>query len=264
MKIIFVTGSDFRHFYVVKCFSKYFKNFKWIIEKRDININHKKLITQSNSYKKHVANFQMKQGYYFKNVKDFYKKNKDKVFHLDRKKITPIEFNNALLKNINEFEPNVLVSYGCQKIDIDKIKKRSLRCLNVHGGLLPKYKGVNTNFWPHKNLESDHVGITLHEITNKIDSGRIFFQTNVKINKNDTVNTLSCKAIKYFSEIVPIKLYQILKKNFYIKGIKIQNKFKPYLKKNFKPRYIKIAYRNLKIFINSKSKKKQIKLINLF
>ena len=161
MKIIFVTGNDLRHFHMVKCFSKYFKNFKWIIEKRDININHKRLLKNSNLYKKHITNFQKEQRIFFKGAKNFYKKNLNKIFYLDRNKIKPTEFNYALLSNINEFKPRVLVSYGCQKIEIDKIKKKTLRCFNIHGGLLPKYRGVNTNFWPHKNSESDHVGITL-------------------------------------------------------------------------------------------------------
>ena len=34
-----------------------------------------------------------------------------------------------------------------------KFKKntKNLKSFNIHGGLLPKYRGVNTNFWPHWN-----------------------------------------------------------------------------------------------------------------
>ena len=40
MKTIFITGNHPRHIYLVKKFSKFFKNFKWIVEVREINRNH--------------------------------------------------------------------------------------------------------------------------------------------------------------------------------------------------------------------------------
>ena len=43
MKVIFITGNHTRHVYLVKKFSKFFKDFRWIVEKREININHEKL-----------------------------------------------------------------------------------------------------------------------------------------------------------------------------------------------------------------------------
>ena len=39
------------------------------------------------------------------------------------------------------------------KININKIRNNKMRFFNIHGGILPKYRGVNTNFWPHKNFE---------------------------------------------------------------------------------------------------------------
>ena len=42
MKVIFITGNHTRHVYLVKKFSKFFKDFRWIVEKREININHDK------------------------------------------------------------------------------------------------------------------------------------------------------------------------------------------------------------------------------
>ena len=40
MKTIFITGNHPRHVYLVKKFSNFFKNFKWIVEVREINKNH--------------------------------------------------------------------------------------------------------------------------------------------------------------------------------------------------------------------------------
>ena len=75
----------------------------------------------------------------------------------------------------------------------------------------------------------------MHSLERKVDTGNIFFQTSVKITKKDTVNTLSCKAIKNFSEVVPKKIVLLLKKNFYAKGVKTKSKSKLFLKKDFDP-----------------------------
>ena len=263
MRIIFITGNDLRHFHMVKCFSKYFKKFKWIVEKRDISLDHNKLVKTSDSYSKHIKNFKKEQKVLFNKATNFYKRNKDEIIHLERKKVNPIEFTKRISDEINTFKPCVLISYGCQKIDISKIKKKSLRCFNVHGGLLPYYRGVNTNFWPHMNLESNYIGLTLHEISSKIDSGKIFFQTTVDVNKSDTINKLSCRAIKIFSNIVPGKVHKLLINNFNKNGVVVKNKYRAYTKKDFKPKFIKVAYQNVDIFKKLENKKK-FKLVNLF
>ena len=156
-----------------------------------------------------------------------------------------------------------MFSYGCQKINVNNFKEKKIKCFNIHGGLLPKYKGVNTNFWPHINGESNMIGLTLHKLDYEIDSGDIFFQTSVKINKKDTINTLSCKAVVNFCETVPNKIFYKLKKNIEIKGIKFNSKRKTYKKIDFKPSLTKEAYKKFEIFLNSKKIKNKIKLINI-
>jgi methionyl-tRNA formyltransferase len=52
--------------------------------------------------------------------------------------------------------------------------------LNLHSGILPKYKGVMATFWALKNNDSE-VGTTLHTIENgSIDTGRIIKTSKMK------------------------------------------------------------------------------------
>ena len=235
MKTIFITGNHPRHIYLVKKFTRFFKNFFWIIEKRDLNINHK-IYKKSDIYINHINDFKNKEKIYFKNTSSFLKKNKKRIFNINRNKTNNEEFNKKIDIIFKKIKPKLLFSYGCQKIDINRIKNNDNRYFNIHGGLLPKYRGVNTNFWPHINFESNHIGLTLHGLNNKIDSGDIFFQTTVKIDKKDTINNLSCKAVKTFCDVVPRKIFISLKKNFKVEGIKFKSKFKLWLKKDFKPK----------------------------
>lgn len=45
---------------------------------------------------------------------------------------------------------------------------------NVHMGVLPYFKGAFTNFWKIKSGD-DIFGVTIHEMTEKIDSGKIVY-----------------------------------------------------------------------------------------
>ena len=70
--------------------------------------------------------------------------------------------------------PDLIVSirYG-QILKEPVIKIPKCGVLNLHSGILPKYKGVMATFWALKNNDSE-VGTTLHTIENSgIDTGRI-------------------------------------------------------------------------------------------
>lgn len=57
--------------------------------------------------------------------------------------------------------------------------------LNIHGGLLPQYRGCNPTQWAILNGEHE-VGVTLHEISDGIDEGKIIAQRRVPLFFSDT------------------------------------------------------------------------------
>ena len=113
------------------------------------------------------------------------------------------------------------------------------------------------------NNESNMIGLTLHKLDEKIDSGDIFFQTTVDIEKKDTINSLSCKAIINFCDFTPKKIYSKIKINPNVKGIRFKSKHRLYKKVDFKSSDLKKAYKNFKIYLNSKKNKKKPRLINI-
>ena len=113
-------------------------------------------------------------------------------------------------------------------------------------------------------MESNKIGLTLHKLEDKIDSGEIYFQTSVRPRRPDTINKISCRAVKKFSSLIPLKIFLLLKKNFNARGIKKISKTKNYLKKDFKPKYIRIAKKNLNIFKKKKLNDFKDDLINIF
>ena len=67
--------------------------------------------------------------------------------------------------------------------------------LNLHGSLLPKYRGRVPINWAIINGEKE-TGVTLHYMTRKADAGDIVDQEKIAITNDDTAKTLFCKAEK--------------------------------------------------------------------
>ena len=75
------------------------------------------------------------------------------------------------------------------------IKSFGFKIINIHPSLLPKYKGLDTHKRILKNKEK-YSGCTVHFVTSKLDSGKIISQKKIKIEKNETVNSLKTKILK--------------------------------------------------------------------
>lgn len=56
--------------------------------------------------------------------------------------------------------------------------------INGHGGVLPDYRGLSSEYWAVKNKQYHMIGCTIHNLTEKIDSGKI-----IKISKIPYVPT---------------------------------------------------------------------------
>ena len=70
-------------------------------------------------------------------------------------------------------------------IEKELINYPKLFALNIHGSLLPKYRGRTPHVWSIINGE-EKTGITIHKIDEGVDTGDILLQKEVPININDT------------------------------------------------------------------------------
>ena len=67
----------------------------------------------------------------------------------------------------------------------DVLSTTRLGALNIHGALLPRYRGCNPTQWTIINQEYE-TGVTLHEIDSGLDTGPIIDQRKVQIFIEDT------------------------------------------------------------------------------
>jgi methionyl-tRNA formyltransferase len=93
-----------------------------------------------------------------------------------------------------EVKPDLIVSIACPQILKDKILALPpLGCINVHGALLPKYRGMMPSFWALYHGETKG-GVSVHYMTPALDAGEILVQKEVAIAPDETLRGLMAKT----------------------------------------------------------------------
>jgi methionyl-tRNA formyltransferase len=94
---------------------------------------------------------------------------------------------------ITQFKPDVIISWS-YGLRIPKLILDLPRCgaYNVHGGLLPEWRGANVLNWVL--IEGAHeTGVTIHQMTENFDEGPIVIRHAIPISFTDTALTLRQK-----------------------------------------------------------------------
>jgi UDP-4-amino-4-deoxy-L-arabinose formyltransferase/UDP-glucuronic acid dehydrogenase (UDP-4-keto-hexauronic acid decarboxylating) len=106
----------------------------------------------------------------------------------------PDDINHPLwLERIRQLAPDVIFSFYYRKIVSQQLLDLPRAgCLNLHGSLLPKYRGCAPANWAILNGETT-TGVTLHYMTREVDAGDIVCQREVAITRDDTAAILNRK-----------------------------------------------------------------------
>jgi methionyl-tRNA formyltransferase len=110
---------------------------------------------------------------------------------------TPDDINTEQwIAEITKLKPDILFSFYYRKmIGRDILDIPPLGAMNLHGSLLPAYRGRCPVNWVL--VKGEHqTGVTLHFMVDKPDAGDIVGQKEVNIDFNDTARTLYDKLCK--------------------------------------------------------------------
>jgi methionyl-tRNA formyltransferase len=92
----------------------------------------------------------------------------------------------ALLAQVQKLQPDLIFSfYYRHMLPVDLLEIARFGAYNMHGSLLPKYRGRVPVNWAVLHGETE-TGATLHEMAAKPDAGAITAQTSVPILPDDT------------------------------------------------------------------------------
>ena len=111
--------------------------------------------------------------------------------------VTPENPNeSAFVEQIRKLAPDAIFSFYYRKILCQGILDSAAEgAFNLHGSLLPKYRGRCPVNWVLIHGEKE-TGVTLHEMVRKADAGDIVVQKKVPIEEKDTALTLFDKIAR--------------------------------------------------------------------
>ncbi len=117
-----------------------------------------------------------------------------------------------IYNKIKELKPDIIitVAYG-QIISKNILDIPKFGCINIHGSLLPKYRGASPIQCAILK-DNKKTGITIMEMNEKMDEGDIISQKEIEINNNDTASSLHDKLSTLGSALLLETLPKIFKK----------------------------------------------------
>lgn len=105
-------------------------------------------------------------------------------------------------ERISQLAPDVIFSFYYRHLLSDAILEQApAGAFNLHGSLLPKYRGRAPLNWVLVNGESE-TGVTLHRMVNRADAGAIIGQQRVAISPDDTALTLHHKLCQTARQVL--------------------------------------------------------------
>lgn len=124
---------------------------------------------------------------------------------------SPEDINHPLwVDAIKAYNPDVIFSFYYR----DMLKQAilqipSMGCINLHGSMLPSYRGRAPINWVLVNGETSS-GVTLHYMTGKPDDGDIIGQVSVDILRDDTAVDLAARMVDAAAGLLDTLLPQLV------------------------------------------------------
>jgi phosphoribosylglycinamide formyltransferase-1 len=103
-------------------------------------------------------------------------------------------FDAAMIKVIDSYAPKLVVLAGfMRKLSAHFVQHYHHRLINIHPALLPKHKGMNTHRAVLTAGDSEH-GVSVHYVTEEVDSGPIICQAKLQVGPEDTEASLTARV----------------------------------------------------------------------
>lgn len=143
----------------------------------------------------------------FSPVKELALKNNIEVFQPEKVK------DENFIKEMEKLNPDIIVVAAYGQILNEKILNLpKYGCINIHGSLLPKYRGAAPIQWSIINGE-EKTGVTIMYMEKGLDTGDMILKKEILINKEDTYGSVHDKMSLVGAEAVIEAIEMIEKGN---------------------------------------------------
>lgn len=118
-------------------------------------------------------------------------------------------FEKQAQQQLANWQPDLIILAGFMRVlSGDFINACPAPMINLHPSLLPKFKGLDTHSRAIEAGETYH-GCSVHVVTAELDAGQVIAQAILKINANDTAETLQQRVHDLEHKILPWSIYMI-------------------------------------------------------
>lgn len=105
-------------------------------------------------------------------------------------------------QRLHEAGTDLLVSVSCPQIfKKPLIELPQLGCLNIHGAILPHYRGVLPSFWMLANQEKN-AGVSIYYVNEKIDAGELCGQRIFEILPGESLDSFITRSKAIAAELL--------------------------------------------------------------
>ncbi|WP_039976982.1 MULTISPECIES: phosphoribosylglycinamide formyltransferase [Vibrio] len=114
------------------------------------------------------------------------------------------DFDAELMKQIDEYQPDVIVLAGYMRILSGAFVSHYLgKMINIHPSLLPKYPGLHTHQRAIDAGDKEH-GTSVHFVTEELDGGPVVLQAKVPVFEDDDTDALAARVQTQEHNIYPM------------------------------------------------------------
>ena len=113
-------------------------------------------------------------------------------------------FDTALMNTIDRYQPHLVALAGFMRHLGSAFVKHYLgKLINIHPSLLPKYPGLQTHQRVLEAKDRYH-GCSIHYVNEQLDAGPLIAQAKLRIETNDTVETLQQRIHALEHQLYPL------------------------------------------------------------
>ena len=170
MKITIFTGRSSRHKFLIK-----------ILRQHELHV----ISEEKNSYS-YLKSTSFKKNNVEKNYFNKVKNSEKKIFgklrlrKTDFKKILKLKYQYINKTKFSKFKSflksDIYIVFGSSIIKGELLKFLiKKKCINIHMGISPYYRGSNCNFWAIIDKKYNFVGSTIHYLSPNVDQGQILY-----------------------------------------------------------------------------------------
>lgn len=99
-------------------------------------------------------------------------------------------------------EPDLLLVYGTGRLKPAVFSWLRLGAINAHGGLLPRYRGLDTNLWAAYEGRPEDMAVTIHQIDAELDTGAIYAMQRL-----GPIRGLNLLNLRYYTALLSTELF---------------------------------------------------------